>query len=359
MSKQNELVQFSRGASGGGSKNLIINGGMTVAQRGTSAVTATANFPVDRFRVEHSTDGAFTAQQSTDVPSGEGFVNSIKYQTTTADLSLAASQYFYTRQIIEGFNSAHLMFGSSSAKTLTLSFWVKSSLTGTFGGSVWNNAFNRSYPYSYTIDAANTWEKKTITFTGDTTGTWLTTNGRGINVGWGLGLGSDYSGTAGAWSASGLLSVTGATSLISTLNATWYLTGVQLEVNDNATDFEHKTFSQELQACQRYFCRTYQYGTGTGTATSNACVSTSLSVAQAYASAGNWDLPVTMRTAPTVTVYSTVSGTSGKLAADGTDGNGNATFISEDRCFFYRANDSTGTATNVFLRAQATASAEL
>ena len=235
-----------------GNRNLIINGAMNVAQRGTSAVTATANFPVDRFRVDHSTDGAFTAQQSTDVPSGQGFINSLKYQTTTADSSLAASQYFYTRQIIEGLNSTHLMFGSSSAKTLTLSFWVKSSLTGTFGGSVWNDAFNRSYPYSYTIDAADTWEKKTITFTGDTTGTWLTTNGRGINIGWGLGLGSDYSGTAGAWAASGLLSATGATSLIGTLNATWYITGVQLEVGDTATDFEHRTYADELLRCQRY-----------------------------------------------------------------------------------------------------------
>ena len=238
-----------------GNRNLIINGAMNVAQRGTSAVTATANFPVDRFRVDHSTDGAFTGEQSTDVPSDQGFTKSMKYQTTTADSSLAANQYFYTRHIIEGLNSAHLMFGSSSAKTVTLSFWVKSSLTGTFGGSVWNDGFNRSYPYSYTISAANTWEKKTITITGDTSGTWLTTNGRGINIGWGLGLGSDYSGTAGAWAASGLLSVTGATSLIGTLNATWYITGVQLEVGDTATDFEHRTFADELHKCQRYYAQ--------------------------------------------------------------------------------------------------------
>tara|TARA_Y100000289_G_scaffold23358_1_gene22777 strand:+ start:19 stop:1008 length:990 start_codon:yes stop_codon:yes gene_type:complete len=273
-----------------------MNGAMTVAQRGTSAVTATANFPVDRFRVDHSTDGAFTAQQSTDVPSGQGFVNSIKYQTTTADSSLAADQFFYTRQIIEGLNSARLMFGSSSAKTLTLSFWVKSSLTGTFGGSVWNEAFNRSYPYSYTIDAADTWEKKTITFTGDTTGTWLTTNGRGINVGWGLGIGSDYLGTAGAWAASGLISPTGATSVIGTLNATWYITGVQLEVGDTATDFEHRTYGDELIKCKRYFTQ------WTGTANQTVGTGTVITGTTSFVDV---QFPIEMRTGPTITQSST------------------------------------------------------
>ena len=279
-----------------GNRNLIMNGAMTVAQRGTSAVTATANFPVDRFRVDHSTDGAFTAQQSTDVPSGQGFVNSIKYQTTTADSSLAADQFFYTRQIIEGLNSARLMFGSSSAKTLTLSFWVKSSLTGTFGGSVWNEAFNRSYPYSYTIDAADTWEKKTITFTGDTTGTWLTTNGRGINVGWGLGIGSDYLGTAGAWAASGLISPTGATSVIGTLNATWYITGVQLEVGDTATDFEHRTYGDELIKCKRYFTQ------WTGTANQTVGTGTVITGTTSFVDV---QFPIEMRTGPTITQSST------------------------------------------------------
>ena len=279
-----------------GNRNLIMNGAMTVAQRGTSAVTATANFPVDRFRVDHSTDGAFTAQQSTDVPSGQGFVNSIKYQTTTADSSLAADQFFYTRQIIEGLNSARLMFGSSSAKTLTLSFWVRSSLTGTFGGSVWNDGFNRSYPYSYTIDAADTWEKKTITFTGDTTGTWLTTNGRGINVGWGLGIGSDYLGTAGAWAASGLISPTGATSVIGTLNATWYITGVQLEVGDTATDFEHRTYGDELIKCKRYFTQ------WTGTANQTVGTGTVITGTTSFVDV---QFPIEMRTGPTITQSST------------------------------------------------------
>jgi len=290
-----------------GNRNLIINGAMNVAQRGTSAVTATANFPVDRFRVDHSTDGAFTGEQSTDVPSDQGFTKSMKYQTTTADSSLAANQYFYTRHIIEGLNSAHLMFGSSSAKTVTLSFWVKSSLTGTFGGSVWNDGFNRSYPYSYTISAANTWEKKTITITGDTSGTWLTTNGRGINIGWGLGLGSDYSGTAGAWAASGLLSVTGATSLIGTLNATWYITGVQLEVGDTATDFEHRTYADELIKCQRY-CLVLDSGIVYGTYgfVGFAENSTTAKVIMSF--------PVHMRAAPSLT-------RSGSFTYDGASGN--------------------------------------
>ena len=266
MSRARELADLSNVINKGANlqPNLIINSDMVVAQRGTSAVTSDGSYAVDRFEAQHSSDGAFSAQQSSVVPSGADFKNSLKVETTTADSSLAATQYLYIRQIIEGQNITHLLLGSSLAKKITLSFWVRSSLTGTFGGSFWNDGFDRSYPYTYTINAADTWEKKTITITGDTSGTWLTTNGRGLNVAWGLGAGSTYSGTAGAWAGSGLISATGATSLLGTLNATWYVTGVTLTVGDTApVTHPYESYAENLQRCQRYFVRLIESGGST------------------------------------------------------------------------------------------------
>jgi hypothetical protein len=169
---------------------------------------------------------------------------------------------FVVGQRIEGFNAADLDWGTANAKTVTLSFWVRSSLTGTFGGSLQNSSQNRNYPFSYTISAANTWEQKTITITGDTTGTWLTTNGIGIRLNFGFGVGSTYSGTAGSWSATEYFSATGATSVVGTNGATFYITGVQLEQNTSATPFERRLISQELANCYRYFEMVYAtYGT--------------------------------------------------------------------------------------------------
>ena len=144
-------------------------------------------------------------------------------------------------------------FGSSAAKTITLSFYVKSNLTGTFGGSIKNSANNRVYIFSYSISSANTWERKTITIAGDTSGTWLTTNGTGININWGLALGSDWVGSAGSWGTSDKHGVTGQLNLLSSTDNEWLITGVQLEVGSVATDFEHRSFAQELALCQRYF----------------------------------------------------------------------------------------------------------
>ena len=266
-------------------RNRIINGDMRIAQRGTSAVTTNGAFPVDRFLVAHGTDGAFSLQQDSSAPTG--FVNSIKWTTTTADATLGATQFSMVRQKIEGTNVSDLAFGSASAKTVTLSFWVRSSLTGNFGGSITNSAQNRCYPFSYTISVADTWEQKSITISGDTTGTWLTTTGIGIDVFWGLGVGSTYSGTAGAWtSTANLYSFTGAVSVIGTLNATWQITGVQLEAGSVATPFERRLYGQELALCQRYAWRCSQY---MGYASSTANVITS---AVPY--------PVQMRAAPTL-----------------------------------------------------------
>jgi hypothetical protein len=161
-------------------------------------------------------------------------------------------------QMIEGYNVADFGLGAAGAATFTISFWVRSSLTGTFGGSLQNNANNRSYPFTYTISAANTWEQKTVTVAGDTTGTWEKTNNTGLRLNFGLGVGSTYSGTAGSWAGSNLITATGATSVVGTNGATFYITGVQLEKGATATSFDVRDYGRELMMCQRY----YEIGTG-------------------------------------------------------------------------------------------------
>ena len=240
-------------ANGIGFRNRIINGDCRIAQRGTAAVTSSsgAQFPIDRFFIikDTATTAVMTAEQSTTAPAG--FINSVKVTTTTAQASLAGTDYHRFAQNIEGLNVADLGWGTANAKTVTLSFWVRSSLTGTFGGSLGNSAWNRTYPFTYTISAADTWEQKSITIAGDTSGTWLTTNGIGLRVDFGLGVGTTYSGTAGAWAGALYISATGATNVSGTLNATWYITGVQLEVGSVATPFERRPY--ELALCQRYY----------------------------------------------------------------------------------------------------------
>ena len=238
-----------------GRRNMIINGAMQISQRGTSFTGhgAGVNYGIDRFFDYHSSDGAFTISQETSVVPTD-FSHALKVQTTTADSSIAAGQRLIVAQRLEGQNISHLKWGTSDAKTVTLSFYVRSSITGTHGGAIGNGSDNRNYPFTYTISSADTWERKTITIPGDTTGTWATGNGRSIQIVWGLGVGSTYSGTAGAWAAGDINSATGATTgVLGTLNATWYLTGVQLEVGDVATDFEHRSYQQELEDCMRYF----------------------------------------------------------------------------------------------------------
>jgi len=243
----------------GGRRNLIINGAMQVAQRGTASVTGNADFPVDRYKIQYSMDGAISAQQDSSAPAG--FVNSTKITVTTADSSLGTSQFALFRHFIEGTNISNLAWGSASAKPITLSFWVRSSLTGKFGGSLNKSANNRSYPFSYTISATDTWEQKTVTIDGETSGTWLTTTGVGIRINWSLGAGTDFLAAAGSWVGAEELGATGQTNVLGTLNATWYITGVQLEVGTVATPFEHRSYGEELALCQRYYYRAIADGT--------------------------------------------------------------------------------------------------
>jgi len=240
----------------GGTRNKIINGAMVIDQRNAgAAVTAAGSFPVDRFIVANTTDGAFSAQQVAEAPAG--FVNSTKMTTTTADATLTGTQQLLIQHRIEGNNVSDLGWGTANAKTVTLSFWVRSSLTGNFGGAFRNSDNTRSYPFTYTISLADTWEYKTVIVTGDTSGTWLTTSGVGIRILFSLGAGPDLSGTAGAWVGSSVAAPTGSVSVIGTLDATWQITGVQLEAGDTATPFEPRSYGQELALCQRYYEKSF------------------------------------------------------------------------------------------------------
>jgi hypothetical protein len=237
-------------------KNRIINGAMVIDQRNAGASvtqTTAALYTIDRWAIYGTVASKFTAQQNAaSVTPPAGFTNYLGITSSSA-YSVGSTDAFVLGQKVEGFNISDLAWGTASAKTITLSFWVRSSLTGTFGGSIVNNNFDRAYPFTYTISSANTWEQKSITIAGDTTGTWLTTNGLGLTVWVGLGAGSALSGTAGSWQASGFYSATGATSVVGTNGATFYITGVQLEQNTSATPFERRLYNQELANCQRYF----------------------------------------------------------------------------------------------------------
>jgi hypothetical protein len=233
--------------------NRIINGAMTIDQRNAGAsVTPTvdAAYTLDRWSARLSVASKYSVQQVSTAPTG--FVNSLLVTSLSA-YTVGSSEFFSIVQNIEGFNTSDLAWGTASAATITLSFQVRSSLTGTFGGVIRNYDGSRSYPFTYTISSANTFEYKTITIAGDTSGTWATTNSGSLQVIFNLGAGATVSGTAGAWSASGFRSATGATSVVGTSGATFYITGVQLEKGSVATPFEFRSIGQELALCQRYF----------------------------------------------------------------------------------------------------------
>jgi hypothetical protein len=252
----NDNTTQNTSAYGGGFafRNRIINGDMRISQRnGTSATTVNGNdiYTLDRFKGWANGGGVFTVTQSTTAPTG--FNNSSLITVTTADASIAAGDNYRFAQAIEGYNIADLGFGTANASTVTLSFWVRSSITGTFGGSLYSVSGTRSYVFNYTISAANTWEQKTVTIAGDTSGTWGTTNSYGITVYFDLGSGSNYENATGSWVAAEKFRTSGNATLISTLNNTLYLTGVQLEKGSTATSFDYRPYGQELALCQRYY----------------------------------------------------------------------------------------------------------
>jgi len=343
-------------ATFGGMRNRIINGDMRIDQRNVGVTTTPADFAfiTDRWQVRQSTASKMSAGQSTVVP--VGFSNSLAI-TSLSSYTVLSSDIYTVRQQIEGFNTSDFGWGTANAKPVTLSFWVRSSLTGTFGGSALNNGNNRSYVFSYTINQADTWEYKTIIIPGDTTGTWQTNNQRGVQISFGLGVGSTQSGTAGAWSSNNYASVTGAVSLVGTNAATWYLTGVQLELGSVATSFEMRPYGAELALCQRYYSKSYNINVKPGTVSSYAGV-----LAVVPYSTGlqytTWIIQFkqTMRTAPTVLVYSPETGASGNCYNGAGDVAAGASSIGESGCF---ARNTASASTGYFAYIQYTAEAEL
>jgi hypothetical protein len=251
----NDASTQATAATGFGFKNRIINGAMVIDQRNAGAsVTPTNNqYLVDRWASQLTAASKYSVQQNAgSVTPPTGFTNYLG-ATSLSAYSVATGDTFSLYQRIEGFNIADLGWGTANAQPVTFSFWVRSSLTGTFGGAYQNNDSTRSYPFTYTISASNTWEQKSITVAGDTSGTWLTNNGAGIRLHFGLGAGSTFSGTAGSWSGGNFYSATGATSVVGTNGATFYITGVQLEKGSTATSFDYRPYGTELALCQRYY----------------------------------------------------------------------------------------------------------
>jgi hypothetical protein len=287
-----------------GFKNRIINGGMVIDQRNAGAsvtITDTANvtYTLDRYAAYGTVASKFSVQQNAgSITAPVGFSNYLGV-TSLATTTVGSTDRYQFRQSIEGFNTADFAWGTANAKTVTLSFQVYSSLTGTFGGSIQNSAFNRSYPFSYSIPTANTWTTVSVTIVGDTSGTWIgATNGAGLYLVFGLGVGSSLSGTAGSWASADYRSATGAVSVVGTSGATFYITGVQLEVGTQATSFDFRDYTRELQLCQRY----YYLWAPTANSLVYGQVMHNITSSGAY---GSFTLPVIMRSPPTLTTQGT------------------------------------------------------
>ena len=276
-------------------KSRIINGAMVIDQRnaGASVTGADANYAVDRYQMylSNSTGSKGNMQQNQgSVTPPVGFTNYLGFTTTSA-YSVGTLDGYALQQRIEGYNMADFGWGTANAKTVTLSFWAYSSLTGTFGGAIANGGANYAYPFSYSIPVANTWTQISVTIAGATSGTWLTTNGIGAFVSFSLGTGTTYSGTAGAWTGSFKISATGATSVVGTNGATFYITGCQLEVGSSATGFEYRQYQQELALCQRYYYKIIN-GSGNSRVLSGYITTTTQAIHVL-------NMPVSMRTSPT------------------------------------------------------------
>jgi hypothetical protein len=279
-----------------GYKNRIINPGMTIDQRNNGALASNVNgYCLDRWyllRGNISSNPVFNVQQSTNVPSG--FKNSLSITVGTAGAP-GTTNYSTLLQYIEGLNVWDLAWGSASASTITLSFWVNCSVTGTYGVAFQNSANTRTYVASYTINAANTWEQKTITIVGCPDGVWLTTNGIGLSVYWDIGVGTTQSTTAGSWQSGNFLGLTGGTKLSNTAAATFLITGVQLERGSNATSFEFRDYGRELMMCQRYYEVLYSTPSGA------QVVGLQRLASNFWA---QWDFLVEKRAGPTVAITS-------------------------------------------------------
>jgi len=304
MSKAAELAALIGSQTSLSNRNLIINGSQAVAQRSTSAtgLTSTGYHSIDRFRTSLFNGGTWTQSQSTTVPSGEGFGYSLKMDCTTADTSLLTNHHCILQHHMEGQDLQQLKYGTSSAESITLSFWVRSSKTGTYTVEFEQLGNTKQYSQTYSISTADTWQKVTLTIDGDTASSLANDNSCELRVNWYLAAGPDYtSGTFNnsAWAATttGNRVSSSQVNLADSTSNDWYITGVQLEVGEQATPFEHRSYADELARCQRYY------------ATSGIL----LSNATPYRYHNQINLPVTMRVQPTVTSGGFDSGSGGSI----------------------------------------------
>jgi len=301
MTKAAELAKMGEVLTNsqiGGRRNIIINGAMQVAQRGTvtSATDSTYGGP-DRFQVSESGDTVFTMSQDSDTPSGEGFANSMKLDVTTADSSLAASDFASLIYNLEGQDLQQLKKGTSSAEKVTVSFFIKSTITGTYIVQIYDNDNNRQISKSYTVSSANTWEKKIITFDGDTTGAFDDDNAKSALIRWWFAAGSNFSSGSLATSWESFTAANAAVGQANAVNSTdnnIFITGVQLEVGEQATPFEHRSFGEELALCQRYYT---VIADGSITNPSTFGMGAMYNATNVY---GSIILPTEMRTGPTL-----------------------------------------------------------
>ena len=346
-------------------RNLCINGDMSVSQRttSTSGISTTGNFVLDRFKLNVDSMGAWTVSQSTDVPTGQGFANSMKWDCTTADASPSADDNIQIQHRFEGQNLQYLKKGTSSAESTTLSFWVKSNKTGTYICELRDkDNSNRHINKSYTISSADTWEKKIITFAGDTTGTLTNDNSTSIDLSFWLGAGSTF--TSGSlqtsWGSSTSANrAVGQVNLADSTSNEWYVTGVQLEAG-TASDFEFLPFDVNLARCQRYYQKSYDIATSPATVTNNGALWTN--IIRNSSNQNYWDVNCYqgMRSSPTVTTYSPSTGTSGKFEND-TDATDRDSAVSNTSSFGFsiRPNSGSGNESGDVVAVHWEASAEL
>ena len=282
-------------------RNLFINGDMNISQRGTSASSVTASqYLCDRWEYETIGEETATISQVTDAPDNSGLNKSFKVEVTTADSDVIASDYAVIKQVIEAQNLQHLEYGTSDAKKITISFQVKSSVTGTYAVGLEHGETASYQSQTYSISSANTWEKKTLTFVGNTSTAINNDNGGGLHVNFFLTAGTSYTtGSNGAWGAATNWAANHAANIIGTVNSTFFITGVQAEVGETATDFEHLPHDVQLQRCMRYYTR-YDASAGFTRYATGFINSSTAAVA-------TMQLPVPMRGVPTLET----SGTAG------------------------------------------------
>ena len=331
------------------SKNIIINGDMSIAQRATSAssITGDGYHTVDRFINEMNTAGTWTQSQSTDVPTGQGFATSLKYDCTTANGSLSAGSFGFLSQRFEGQNLQYLKYGTSSAESLTLSFWVKSNKTGTYIVEMVSFATTKSQSQSYTISSADTWEKKTLTFTGDTATAIANSNARSFNLNFWLVAGTTY--TSGTLNTS-YNTTTNANRAVGQVNLAdstaneWYITGVQLEAGTTASDFEFLPRGIMESLCQRYHQTSIPIGSFFSSTTG---VGAHHVMSWSDGNVTGKVFPTPMRATPTITLRQDTSTTTGIIKTSAGDKSASASAVNSTSIGFI--NVTSGASTNYAL----------